>query len=291
MSPPSPDVVQAFGLEGVPEPLGGGRGLCYTVGDIVFKPSEDDNEAKWIAELVTRLLQRSPTSYRLARPLAIASQPGVFVYRGWTAASFMTGTPEASYEEKLRTSRAFHADLNSVVENKPTELARTPNRWNEADLVTWGEKRLDEVDCVNEQILAHFQPLLDRLGRAQQPLPAGVDFQLIHGDLNGNVLFDRDAGAPPAIIDLTFYWRPAEYAAAIIVADGLSWDGQGSGLVELYGTDEMRLQLLVRAMYWRCLTFSIDTDMEWVQRHLPNADYARAVGVVCSFPDRPQQCE
>lgn len=45
----------------------------------------------------------------------------------------------------------------------------------------------------------------------------------MHGDLLGNVLFA--AGLPPAVIDISPYWRPPEYAEAIVVADALCWYG------------------------------------------------------------------
>ena len=38
--------------------------------------------------------------------------------------------------------------------------------------------------------------------------------QVVHGDLFGNVLFAGDA--PPAVIDITPYWRPAGWAVGVI---------------------------------------------------------------------------
>jgi hypothetical protein len=41
----------------------------------------------------------------------------------------------------------------------------------------------------------------------------------VHGDLAGNVLFHPTQ--PPAVIDLSPYWRPAGYATGVAVVDGL----------------------------------------------------------------------
>jgi hypothetical protein len=50
-------------------------------------------------------------------------------------------------------------------------------------------------------------------------------------------------------IDHTFYWRPADYAAAIIVADGLTWHGEGEAHDIELGTDYFSLPWLVTASF------------------------------------------
>ncbi|PVH72600.1 phosphotransferase family protein [Cadophora sp. DSE1049] len=293
MTPPPADVVQAFGVQGTPQLISGGRDLCYIVGKTVFKPSEDDLLAQWVAELATKLLSRSPTAYRLAIPVSTVDEPGKYAFKGWTASSFVEGKPGINgyFEDIFQTSRVFHADLRELFEGKPKSalVGKHLNRWNEADRVVWGEKRLEDVENVNEEILTHFQPLLDKLAKKMKPLAADrTPYQLIHGDLMGNILFEESGDLPPTIIDLTFYWRPIEYANAIVAADGLAWIGRGADLVRLYVTDteaELKLQLLLRALYWRALTFAIDTDPRWVAENLPKSDYDGAVDIVCCFVD------
>jgi hypothetical protein len=82
---------------------------------------------------------------------------------------------------------------------------------------------------------------------------------------------------------MTPYWRPAGYAEAIIVADALSWYNEGREIVLFYGVGETKIQLVLRALYWRCLTFVIDTDLDWVKEHILKSDFPRAVDVVCGF--------
>lgn len=191
--------------------------------------------------------------------------------------------PSNHWADILRVSRAFHGDLARLGVAKPAFTGRRLNRWREADLVTWDEKDLASVPGVSDEMLAYSEAPLSELWQMKRPLPEGIASQLIHGDISGNILFDDKTDNLPGIIDMIFYWRPASYAEAIVVADGLAWHGQGRGLVELYGTDELRIQLLARALCWRCVTFSIDTDLGWIRAHVSKADYHGAARTLREF--------
>jgi len=336
-SPPSAATLAAFGLQGDPSPLPGGRGLCFIITQqhhehnqaphnpqktppttktpVVLRPTDDIPESQFVAQLSTALLNlhlqnNPPKEYRLATPLpAVASSPTTttaYVVNNWTASSFVSGRVSlARFPELFRAARALHRDLaNLIPDNAPAAIAnRASNRFDEADRVTWKEKTLDQVALVNHDMLSELQPILDRLDAAMRPLPLPEEdsrlvSQLVHMDLLGNVLFDdqgKEEGEeplPPGIIDLTFYWRPALYAEAIVVADGLTWleNRLGRELLELFlGEEEeeagkgVRVQLLVRALYWRYLTFAIDPDLEWVRVNLPLADYAGAADLICGL--------
>jgi len=294
--PPSAEVLAAFGLSGIVVPVPGGRGLCYRVGDTILKPCDDIAESQWLSQLSAAILRTSPTSYRLAIPMASLSDPNSYAVNGWAASSFVSGVPSLNhFPDVFRAANALHADLAKAVKSKPAALAnRAFNRFDEADNVAWGEKSVGQVERVNQAMLGRLQPILDQLSAAMRPLPGGdpcLKNQLVHMDLLGNVLIEKDK--PPGIIDLTFYWRPAAYALAVVVADGLTRLGsRGPELVELYlqGGEIKRdvgVQLLVRALYWRYLTFAIDPDLEWVKVNLPQADYAGAAGTVCGLINQP----
>jgi uncharacterized protein (TIGR02569 family) len=92
-----------------------------------------------------------------------------------------------------------------------------------------------------------------RLAAARRPIDA-LD-QLIHGDLSGNVLFAE--GLPPAIIDLSPYWRPTAFATAIVVADALVWDGADTSLLSQVRHIDHFAQYLVRALIYRMVTHRI----------------------------------
>jgi hypothetical protein len=164
MTPSTLETIKAFGISGIPKLLPGGRGLCYVVGETVFRPSDGDNEAQRISELVNKILLHSPTSYRLAKPQAVVKQPNNFVFNGWTASSFLLGSTEprgGDFEEIPSASRAFHADIAELVCENPDEIAERSNRWCEADKVTWGEKKLEDVQDIDEEILAYLNPVLE----------------------------------------------------------------------------------------------------------------------------------
>lgn len=283
MSPrqPSEQVLAAFGAQPQLTRLHGGSCVCYSDGKIVLKPSEDEEESQWIGNTLVSLFALEPSlTYRVPRPIASIQNSTQYVVDGWTAMSMLPGRNELPirFADTFRVSQAFHEALRKLNLEKPRLLGGRINRWSEADRVVWGEKQLSEVANVNKEVLAVSDDALKEYEKLTRPLPTDVTPQLIHGDLTGNILFDDEAGEPPGIIDMTFYWRPAAYAEAIVVADGLAWYKQGRGLIESYGMGETRLQLLVRALHWRCLTFCIDPIVDWVRANIPKVDF---IGAAC----------
>ena len=67
--------------------------------------------------------------------------------------------------------------------------------------------------------------------------------------LFGNVLFA--GSAPPAVVDLALHWRPAEWAAAVIVVDALAWGGADDGLADRWAHLPQWPQVLLRALLYR----------------------------------------
>lgn len=291
---PSEEVRAAFGVKSPLSPLTGGSHVCYSDGDIVLRPSDDDDESNWVANTLSSLLKlQASTEYRVPKPVESIQDPGTYVVDGWTALGFIPGQSKIPilFKESLRVSQAFHEDLSKLNLQRPHILDTRLTRWSEADLVIWGEKQLSEVANVNKEVLAIFDEALTEYHKLTKPLPADLPSQPIHGDLTGNILFDDEGQGPPGIIDMTFYWRPAAFAEAIIVADGMIWYKQGRELVELYGADETRLQLLVRALHWRCLTFAIDPSIEWIQVNIPKVDFIGAARLVGDMmKDKAEEC-
>jgi uncharacterized protein (TIGR02569 family) len=284
MSHPSFEVLTAFGVKADLEPLSGGRGLCFKADSIVLRPVDDEEESQWIAEFITNLNKTCPTTaYRLPAPIATTNQnPPSFVKSGWTASSFLPGRPLGinHVKDTLAVCRAFHADVARLNLKEPPFLDGLTDRFHIADRVTWGELSLESVDVLHRGVLADIQTHLDAFKQLMRPFSDQPARQLIHGDMAGNILFDTDGRVAPGIIDQTPYWRPAEYAEAIIVADGLIWDGKGQELIDELGSSEYHLQLLVRALYYRCLTFAINSDMAFVVPMLPKTKFASAARAV-----------
>ncbi len=149
----------------------------------------------------------------------------------------MTGQHSKNrWAEVLDAAASFHAAV--ATEPKPDFIERRVDRWRIADRVAWGALSADEFAAVPhlERLLALWRPV---------DLPS----QLIHGDLVGNVLFAD--GLAPAIIDLSLYWRPPGYSAALVVGDALAWEDADPGTLDLIESFHEWPQLLLRAVIFR----------------------------------------
>ncbi|MER7333612.1 MULTISPECIES: hypothetical protein [unclassified Micromonospora] len=71
----------------------------------------------------------------------------------------------------------------------------------------------------------------------------------MHADLTNNVLFAP--GLAPAVIDISPYWRPPEYAEGVVVADALCWHGAPATLWE---TVDVSVAAVARALLFRMAT-------------------------------------
>jgi uncharacterized protein (TIGR02569 family) len=150
-------------------------------------------------------------------------------------------------------------------ESRPDFLDRRDDPWSVADRVAWGEVTLDDADAV---------PYLSRL-LACAGTASHLHAQLVHGDLTGNVLLAR--GLPPAVVDLSPYWRPTGYASAVVVADALVWEGADDTLVETLGHVAELGKHLARALAFRLVTSHLAGGIEPSMA----ARHARAVDLAC----------
>lgn len=239
---PPRSVLDAFGVAGTPVPLPGGQGRSVRVGEAVFKPAEGaEDEAEWAAAVCEGLAPNG--AFRVPRPLRAAD--GRSVVDGWTAGEFLPGEPgpRGHWTALLSTGRAFHAALRGLP--RPGFLACRTHPWAVGDRVAWGEQDVDVVDDLAEP----FSALL----KLRRPLNEDAA-QLIHGDLTGNVLFAADEA--PAVIDFSPFWRPPEFAEAVVVADGLLWFDLPSGPPAYGSRHPDWRQMLIRALIFRLVAHS-----------------------------------
>jgi uncharacterized protein (TIGR02569 family) len=220
-----------------PQPLAGGRGEAFRAGDVVLKPAGEPVPSAWLAATLAGL--DVDDGVRVVRP--VRSVTGRWVVDGWAAWRWLEGEHRPGrWEAVLATSERFHRAVAGVGWSRAMVAS---HRWAVADRVAWGERSVE---------LPHrVRPLVAR--RRPVELPC----QLIHGDLGGNVLF-HDL-LPPAVIDVSPYWRPAGYADAIVVADAVAWEGAGDELVERL-LRRQGDQLLLRAVLFRVAVDHRDVD-------------------------------
>ena len=66
------------------------------------------------------------------------------------------------------------------------------------------------------------------------------------------MLFADASGLPPAVIDVSPYYRPRSFADAVLVADAVAWDDAPLTFAERFlATGESRTELLARALVFR----------------------------------------
>jgi uncharacterized protein (TIGR02569 family) len=142
---------------------------------------------------------------------------------------------------------------------RPSFLDHRTDPWATTDRVAW-----NEIPAVGFPGVPHLHQLTSALR------PVTAPSQLIHGDLTGNVLFDDRL--PPAIIDFSAYWRPVPYAAAVVIADALVWEGADRQILHSVGHFDDFGQHLIRALIFRLVTDWILTGDEQTRAHSAGHD-------------------
>ncbi|MBU1119316.1 phosphotransferase [Patescibacteria group bacterium] len=231
---PSQDTMKAFGVSGEPVLLTGGQGTSYRVGDVVLKPTNDSVEASWIADINNNL---ASDEFRVPKP--IRTQNNLWVLNGWTASLFVEGRHmNGNYAEAIKISKIFHKALLGIP--KPDFFDKKNDVWSVADNIAWGELPLPDFELTNKPL----QRIVSLLKKNELPN------QLIHGDWGtGNILFDRKL--TPAIIDFSPYFRPADFAIAIMIIDALVYEGADVSIIDLCKDIQDFDQLLMRALLRR----------------------------------------
>lgn len=228
-------MLRAFGVDEPPRPLSGGQGSSWVAGGLVVKPGAGPVHA-WLAEALADVVA---DGFRLAAP--VRTVRGGWSYEGWTATRRLEGRePDhmgpSTVLDILAAGRAFHRAVAHL--ERPDCLAARDDWWAVADRAAWGE------------LVVHLRPefadLGRRLDRALGPLG---EPQVVHADLTGNVLFSP--ALPPAVIDISPFWRPPEYAEGIVVADALCWHDASAALVERAGVS---VAAVARGLLFRMTT-------------------------------------
>jgi uncharacterized protein (TIGR02569 family) len=237
MSPHAPPatVLSEFGVTGPPRLIHGGQGTSWLAGGLVFKP-EGGETYEWLAEALGDV---ALDEVRLAMPVRTLN--GTWVAEGWSATRWVEGhEPDrpttSTWIEIIEAGRALHRAVAHLP--RPDCLDARQDWWALADKAAWGERPIQFHPELNG-IARRLQATLEPLGRSQ----------IVHADLTRNVLF-----APamvPAVIDISPYWRPPEYAEGVVVADALCWHGAQPSLLKLA---DVSMAAVARALLFRMAT-------------------------------------
>ena len=204
----------------------------------MLKPVGDVAETEWVGPVLRDLPERG---FRLSRP--VQARSGRWAVAGWSAWSRVDGRHNLStrWGDVLAVGEALHEALREVP--RPDFLDSRDNIWVEGERAAWGE----DAPRVIHPCLA---PLAEQL--AAYRTPSRDPEQIVHGDLTGNVLFAEPLA--PAIIDFTPYWRPASFAAAVVVADAIAWHAATSALADGMSDADDPRSMLARAGLFRLIT-------------------------------------
>lgn len=257
--PPSSDVLRAFGATERPMRIAEGQGQAFRSGNVVLKAAEDDEMTNWIAEFY---VTANCDGFRLPTP--IISNRGGFVSEGWQAWEYIQGQHiRGRWDEKIEVCTRFHRAIADIPRPPFFDRLDQNNPWVIADKAAW-----DELEFEHHPVIA---PAVEQLRKC--PYKVNERSQLIHGDFGGNILYSH--GFPPAIIDFSPSWRPAEVAIGILIADAIVWEGADESLIDEGKRFNNFYQHLARAELRRVI--ELDTlhriygwDMlQEIEAHLP----------------------
>lgn len=253
VEPPPEHVLSAFGLTTVkPVYLGASWEGGWRCGEVVLSLVADNARAAWSARVRETLFV---DGVRLARP--VRSTDGRYVVSGWRADTFVAGTPEPRHDEVVSAAVRLHEATGKL--ERPRFLTQGPGTpWGDvdvfiaADRAAWEERPLSSVPpgartAPETADAERSVELIDQLATLRRPTKSPN--QLVHGDLYGTVLFVGTAA--PGITDITPYWRPASWAAGVVVVDALSWGDADDGLIERWNALPEWPQMLLRALMFR----------------------------------------
>jgi len=242
-----------FGVKsGEPEQLGAGWEGGWRYGELVLAPITDHARAAWSAKIRETLFV---DGLRLARP--VRSTDGRYVVSGWRADTFVAGAPEPRDDEVVATGVRLHEATSKL--ERPRFLTQLPvPPWTDVDVFTaadraaWEDRPLQNLplgapELPESEDRTEAKELLTQLAGLRKPTKSPS--QLVHGDLYGTVLFA--GAAAPGITDITPYWRPASWAAGVVVVDALSWGDADDGLIERWDALPEWPQMLLRALMFR----------------------------------------
>jgi len=136
------------------------------------------------------------------------------------------------------------------------------DRWSRAQRIAFGDDVWDGLTPDGRDAPTDLRHLVDtvlaELGRPGPPSSADTTDhldrpQLVHGDIAGNVLLDRDG--IPLVIDMSPQWRPPLWAEAVCVLDAVLWQGAERSALAAWRTGRHRRAML-RAVLFRVLSDS-----------------------------------
>jgi uncharacterized protein (TIGR02569 family) len=229
-----PHVRSAFGVADVePRPVVWAGRRAWRCGELLLRPVPDKVVAAWSAGVLDGL---KVEGLRIAQP--VRSSDGRWVVGGWAANRFVPGTVEPRYDAVLTAAFHLHEALAAV--ERPRLLDGRDDLATRSAAAAFGERRAALDPATGGTLFGQL---------AAYRTPIRMPAQLVHPELFGAVLFDEQG--TPALIELAPCWRPAPWAAAVVVVDAIAWGGGDEGLLQRWADTDEWPQALLRAVLFR----------------------------------------
>uniref|UniRef100_UPI003D8DD7E2 TIGR02569 family protein n=1 Tax=Gordonia sp. B7-2 TaxID=3420932 RepID=UPI003D8DD7E2 len=250
---PPEHVLNTFGLTAQPPiPMGDSWIGGWRVGEVVLSLVPDHARAAWSATVRESLYVEG---LRIARPFRATD--GRYVVSGWRADTYIAGSPEPRHDEVVSVADRLHEAISGL--ERPRFLLQPPapphtdvDVFTAADRAAWEDVPLRAARAagMGEPTSPDGVRSVDML-KTLATLRKNVDLpsQVVHGDLFGTVLFA--GAAAPGITDIVPYWRPAPWAAAVVVVDSLAWGGADDELIDRWSDQPEWPQMMLRATMFR----------------------------------------
>lgn len=228
-------------------PPGADRG--WHSGRIELRPVTDTAETLWAAGALGSV---SVPGLRIAQPARATD--GRQVVGGWKA--YRTADGDAATAGEARAAPSFDdivlisVKLHQAVAHlpRPDFIGKRTDLLAVADRIAWGEETDIELD--EHQGGRWFEILIGSAKRVSLP------DQVVHGSLYTGVRFSQ--AQPPTVIDFRPYYRPAEWATALVVVDAITFGGADAALMERWAHLPAWRQMLLRAVLFRLAAHALD---------------------------------
>lgn len=224
-------------------------GLGWQSGLVELRPVYDQAESSWILRLLNEL---SGDDVQVAQPARATD--GRQIVGGWMAYRFPAEddaptVQRPGFDDLMLTSVKLHQALAHVP--RPEFLDQRDDVYAHADRLAWG----DEEATLDESGGGRWFEIL-----AGSLRPVSVPDQVVHGDLYREVRIT--AGARPVVVGFRPYFRPAEWASALVVVDAIAFGGADASLAAGWSHLAEWPQMLLRAMLFRLACHALDQEAD-----------------------------
>lgn len=245
---PPDRVCAAFGIDaGELAPVGHETAAdAWRADGMVLRPVTDSAEVIWAGQVLGTV---QLPDLHIARPAR--ARDGRQVVGGWMAYRIDEDVTTARWspDDAVLASVKLHQSLAGLP--RPEFIDRRDDVLARADRMAWGEQQL----ALDESRGGRWFEIL-----AGSVKPVNLPEQVVHGNLYSCLRVGADE--TPVVVDFRPFFRPAEWASALVVVDAIAFDGAGAELTERWSHLPAWRQMLLRAMLFRLAVPGLSPEVD-----------------------------